>query len=112
MTSVLIIAAIEIAANAAAQAVRFGLSFSIGLAAGVVALLYLRPARPVERALSDLFATLLIVAILIINIEYVLGGVAEPYGIVAYILGVCVPPLAARQIKKLLKRKKEKKRKK
>lgn len=103
--------AVQLAANAAAQAARFGLSLAVGLAAGIVALLYLRPARPLERALTDLFATLVIAAVLILDVEFVLGGVPELYGIVAYALGVAALPLAARLIKRAVGEGKKKRKK-
>lgn len=99
--------AVQLAANAGAQAARFGLCLACGLVAGVVGLLYLRRARPIERALTDLFATLFIAAGLVACVEFVLGGAPEPYGVVAYILGACALPFATKKLKARRAKKRE-----
>lgn len=51
---------VYLGANAKAQAICFALCFAIGLAGGVFALLFLRKANPLERALTDIFGSVLI----------------------------------------------------
>lgn len=85
-------------ANAKAQAIRFALCLALGLAAGIVALLYLRKARPVERALTDFFATVCIGALFVVCVEFFMDGKFELYGFLAYALGVVPIPLITRKI--------------
>ena len=85
-------------ANAKTQAIRFGLCLALGLAAGIIALLYLRKARPVERALTDMFATLCIGGLFIVCLEFFLDGKPELYGFAAYAMGCASIPLIAKRI--------------
>ncbi|MCM1306319.1 MAG: hypothetical protein NC037_04925 [Bacteroides sp.] len=85
-------------ANAKVQAIRFALCLALGIASGIVALLYLRKARPVERALTDFFATVCIGALFIVCVEFFLDGKFELYGLAAYALGVIPIPLIARKL--------------
>lgn len=96
-------------ANARVQAVRFALCLAVGLAAGVIALLYLRKARPLERALTDLFVTVCIGALFILCVEFFLDGRIELYGIVAYLSGVAALPAAVRKIHSVLRKKRKRK---
>lgn len=89
------------------QLVRFALCLALGLAAGVIALLYLRKARPFERALTDLFATLCIGALFICCIEFFLDGKFELYGAAAYIAATASVPLSYRKITALIKKRRE-----
>lgn len=100
---------LHLGANAEVQAVRFALCLVAGLAAGVVALLYLRKTRPVERALTDLFATVCIGALFLLCVEFVLDGKFELYGIVAYLLGTAALPAAVRKIHSILMARRERK---
>ena len=84
-------------ANAKVQAVRFALCLALGLAAGIIALLYLRKARPVERALTDFFATVCIGGLFIVCLEFFLDGKFELYGLAAFVLGIVPIPLIARK---------------
>ena len=99
----------NLGANAGTQAVRFALCLAAGLLAGVVALLYLRRARPLERALTDLFATVCIGALFVLCVEFILNGKIELYGIVAYLLGTAAIPIAVRKIRSVLSARRERK---
>ena len=92
-------------ANAGVQAVRFALCLAVGLIAGIIALLYLRKARPVERALTDFFATVCIGILFVVCLEFFLDGKPELYGVASYLFGTAVIPLL---VKKLMSRKKRK----
>ncbi len=106
-SSNLLSVAFHLGANASAQAIGFALCFAIGLAGGVVALLYLRKARPLERALTDLVATVVIGALFVISIEFVLNGKFELYGAAAFVLGTLIFPLIAKKtIDKIARKKK------
>lgn len=85
-------------ANAKVQLVRFALCLALGLAAGVIALLYLRKARPAERALTDFFATVCIGALFAVCLEFVLDGKFELYGLAAFVLGVIPIPAVTRRV--------------
>lgn len=91
-------ATLSLGANALEQATAFALCLAIGLCGGIVALLYLRKARPLERALTDLFATVCIGGLFLICIEFVLNGKFELYGAGAYFAGVSVLPFAVSRI--------------
>jgi len=97
--------ALSIGANAASQAVRFALCLLAGLASGTVALLYFRKARPIERALTDFFATVVIGGIFIICIEFFLNGKPELYGAAAFIGGTALVPLAFLKIRTAYRKK-------
>ncbi len=84
--------ALSVGANAASQAVRFSLCLLAGIASGAVALLYFRKARPLERALTDFFATVVIGGIFIICIEFFLNGKPELYGAAAFLAGTALVP--------------------
>lgn len=99
-------------ANAKEQAVRFALCLAVGLAAGVIALLYLRKARPFERALTDFFATVCIGALFIVCLEFFLDGKPELYGICAYAISTLAVPFCARKLISLKKRRSEDKKQK
>ncbi len=99
---------LNLGANAGVQAIRFALCLAVGLGAGIIALLYLRKARPVERALTDFFATVCIGGLFAVCVEFFLGGKFELYGGIAYLLGTAVIPLAARKILSLIAKKREK----
>ena len=85
-------------ANARVQAIRFALCLALGLAAGIIALLYLRKARPVERALTDFFATVCIGGLFIVCLEFFLDGKFELYGLAAFVLGIVPIPLITRKL--------------
>lgn len=95
-------------ANAKEQAISFALCLAVGLAAGIIALLYLRKARPVERALTDFFATLCIGALFLICIEFFMGGKIEPYGCMAFAMGIFPVPAIYRKLRAKLKGRKKK----
>lgn len=90
---------LQLGANVKVQGVCFLLCLAAGLCAGVFALLYLRKAGALERALADLFATLCIGGVFLVCVEFILDGKPELYGLCAYILGVCVLPLMVKKIK-------------
>lgn len=106
-TSNLLSLSFHLGANASAQAISFALCFAIGLAGGVAALLYLRKARPFERALTDFVATLIIGALFVISIEFVLNGKFELYGAAAFVLGTLLIPLIAKKTLDKIARKKK-----
>lgn len=87
-------------ANAKVQLVRFALCLALGLVAGVFALLYLRRARPAERALADFFATVCIGGLFAVCVEFFLDGKFELYGLLAFILGALPFPLTAKFLRK------------
>ncbi len=91
---------IYLGANAKSQAICFAFCFLAGLAAGLFALLYLRKARPLERALTDLFATLCIAGVFIACVEWIMQGKFQLYGAFAFAAGVCAPPFLVAGIKK------------
>ncbi len=95
-------------ANAEEQAISFALCFAVGLAAGIVALLYLRKARPFERALTDFFATVCIGALFLVCVEFFLGGRIQPYGCIAFAAGAMPIPAVYRKLRKLLSGRKKK----
>lgn len=92
-------------ANAKVQIVRFALCLAVGLGAGIIALLYLRKARPAERALTDLFATCVIGALFAVCLEFFLDGKFELYGLLAYALGVIPIPLTVKKLAALRRKK-------
>lgn len=100
---------LSLGANAETQAIRFALCLAAGLASGVVALLYLRKARPVERALTDFFATVCIGGIFVVCVEFILDGKLELYGAAAFFIGVAVIPTLKRKIASVLAKKRERK---
>lgn len=102
----LLAGALYLGANARVQAIRFALCLAVGLIGGIVALLYLRKARPVERALTDFFATVVIGALFIVCVEFFLDGKFELYGLAAFALGVVPIPLLAHKISARRKSKK------
>ena len=92
---------LRLGANAAEQAACFGLCLAVGLAAGVFALLYLRKAKPVERDLTDFFATVCLALGYVACMQFFLSGKPEPYGLLAYALGASVLPTAVFKLRKL-----------
>lgn len=101
---------IYLGANAKAQAICFALCFLVGLASGIIALLYFRKANPLERALTDFVATVLIGGAFLVCVEFFLDGKAELYGAIAFALGATVIPVVYRKIKRFaeFRRKKRK----
>ncbi len=87
-------------ANVKEQGICFLICLAVGLAVGIFALLYLRKARPLERALTDFFATVCIAAAFIVCVEFVLGGKPELYALTAYLLGVAVLPTSVKIYRK------------
>ncbi len=100
---------LNLGANAGVQGIRFALCLAAGLGAGIIALLYLRRARPVERALTDFFATVCIGGLFAVCVEFFLGGKFELYGAIAYILGTAVIPLTTRKITSIIAKKRREK---
>lgn len=88
---------VYLGANAKAQAICFALCFAIGLAGGVFALLFLRKANPLERALTDIFGSSLITGAFFCAFYFVMQGEPTLYGIAAFILGVALVPLCVRK---------------
>ena len=99
-------ATLQLGANAKVQAVRFALSFAVGLAAGIVALLYFRKSSKAERFVTDLFATLCLGSGYIFCLEVLFGGKFELYLFVAYVLGACVIPIVFSAAKRLIEKRK------
>lgn len=108
LTDCILSSTVSLGANAHVQAVRFALCFALGIAAGTVALLYLRKASPLERALTDFFATACIAMLFLVCVEFFLNGKPELYGAIAYVAGVIVLPLIFRKIQKLIAKRKKK----
>lgn len=104
-----LLCAIYLGANAPMQLKGLGLCFATGLGFGLIALLYLRKAGKLERALTDLFATLALGAGFLMCAELFLGGVPELYGLVGYLAGTAALPLIAATVRKRLSKRKEKK---
>ena len=98
---------LQLGANAKLQAVKFALSLVVGLAAGVVALLYFRKSGKAERLVTDLFATLCLGGGYILCLELFFGGKFELYGIFAYFVGACVVPFSFKTTKKMLANRRE-----
>lgn len=97
---------IYLGANAKTQAICFALCFAVGLASGIAALLYFRKANPIERALTDLFATVIIGCAFLTCVEFFLDGKIELYGAIAFFTGVIVIPLVYKKIASVRRRKK------
>lgn len=102
---------VYLGANVKAQAICFALCFAIGLAGGVFALLFLRKANPLERALTDIFGSVLITGAFFCAFYFVMQGEPTLYGIAAFILGVALVPLCVRKMRKALRKKRENKKK-
>lgn len=94
-------------ANAKTQAICFAFCLLAGLAGGLFALLYLRKSKPLERALTDLFATVCIGGIFIVCTEWIMQGKIQLYGVFAFFAGVSTPPFLFSKIKKRLRKKKK-----
>lgn len=101
---------VYLGANAKAQAICFALCFAIGLAGGVFALLFLRKANPLERALTDIFGSVLITGAFFCAFYFVMQGEPTLYGIAAFILGVALVPLCVRKMRKTLRKSRKTKR--
>lgn len=86
-------------ANAAQQAIIFLLCLCAGLAGGIIALLFLRKARPTERAFTYFFACIGIGGVFIVTVEYIMQGKILFYGTIAYAIGVFLPPAIVKKIK-------------
>ncbi len=99
---------VYLGANAKAQAICFALCFSIGLASGVFALLFLRKANPVERALTDFFACALIGGAFAVAAEIVMKGKISLYGTVAFLAGTAVIPLLFRRLRASIAKRRQK----
>jgi len=95
-------------ANAQNQAICFAFCLLAGLAGGLFALLYLRKAKPVERALTDFFATVCISGAFIACVEWIMQGKIQLYGVFAFGLGVFLPPFLLSKIKNRVRKKREK----
>ncbi len=91
---------ISLGANAPLQALSFLLCFSVGIAFSLVTLLYKIKANPIERALVDLFATLVIGGGFVVCCEFFLNGKLELYGLLAYTLGIVTIPTVFRLFKR------------
>lgn len=97
---------VYLGANAKAQAICFALCLAAGLVGGVFALLFLRKANPVERALTDLFACALIGGAFYLTVEFIMQGDLSLYGTAAFLLGTAIIPFSVFKLKKTLKRRK------
>lgn len=91
-------------ANWVEQLISFLTSFGFGLLAGVPALLILRRARPLERALTDFTACALIIAAFVLSAEIGCDGKFAFYNLLAFIAGLIVIPLFARKLAFILKK--------
>lgn len=91
-------------ANATEQAIVFLLCLCAGLAGGIIALLFLRKALPMERAFTYFLACVGIGCVFIVAVEFIMQGKFLFYGIVAYAIGVFIPPVAVQKIKKRVKK--------
>lgn len=99
---------IYLGANAKNQAICFAFCLLLGLAAGLFAMLYLRKAKPLERALTDFFATVCIAAIFIVCVEWIMQGGIRFYGTCAFAIGTFLPPYALKKIKNRPRKNREK----
>lgn len=99
---------IYLGANAQNQAICFAFCLLAGLAGGLFALLYLRKAKPLERALTDFFATVCIAGVFIACVEWIMQGKILLYGVFAFGLGVFFPPFLFSKIKTRVRKKREK----
>lgn len=95
-------------ANAKNQAICFLFCLLVGLAGGLFALLYLRKAKPLERALTDFFATVCISGAFIACVEWIMQGKIQLYGVFSFGFGVFIPPFLFSKIRNHV-RKREKK---
>ncbi len=92
---------IQLGASTKAQAINFAVCLGVGVAIGIVALLYFRRSSVAERFVTDLFATLVLGGGYIGVVQLVFGGKFELYGLVSYALGACVVPCLYLAVKKL-----------
>ena len=97
---------ISLGANAKTQAVKCAVCLAIGIAVGIVGLLYFRKSSVAERFLTDLFATLLIGGGYVAVLLLLFGGKFELYGIVSYAIGASTVPCIFKTVKKLRSKKK------
>ena len=102
------LSAVSLGANAAEQGIDFAIGLALGLAAGIFALIYLRRSSGLERALTDLFATLAIAAIYILAAEFIYGGEIELHTLISYLIGVAMLPSVVRFARGKIKSKKNK----
>lgn len=70
------------------QLIAFAEAFALGIAGGIPSLLFLRKARPLERALTDFTAVLCNLALYLLAIQLGADGAVNTYTIVAYALGL------------------------
>ncbi len=92
----------NLGANAKEQAIIFALCFCAGLVGGIISLLFLRKARPVERAFTCFFACVGIACAFVATVEFIMQGKILFYGTIGYAIGVFVPPIVTIKIKKRL----------
>ncbi len=97
---------VYLGANAKAQAICFALCLVAGLVGGIFALLFLRKANPIERALTDLFACALIGGAFYLTVEFIMQGDISLYGTAAFLIGTAVLPFSVFKLKKTLKKRK------
>lgn len=97
---------VYLGANAKAQAICFALCLVAGLVGGIFALLFLRKANPIERALTDLFACALIGGAFYLTVEFIMQGDISLYGTAAFLIGTAALPFSVFKLKKILKKRK------
>lgn len=100
---------VYLGANAKAQAICFALCLAAGLVGGIFALLFLRKANPIERALTDLFACALIGGAFYLTVEFIMQGDLSLYGTAAFLIGTTILPFSVFKLKKTLKKRKSNK---
>ena len=96
---------ISFGANAKLQAIKFGLSFLIGIGFGIFGLLYFRRSGKAERFITDLFATLALGGGYIACLEIIFSGQFELYGLISYLLGACFVPAVFKSVKNIAHKK-------
>lgn len=94
-------------ANAKEEAICFALCFVLGIGAGIIALLFLRKARPMERALTDFVACIGITGVFLCAVEYVMDGRVRAYGAIAFTLGTAILPFTLSRIRKRVRKTKK-----
>ena len=97
---------VYLGANAKAQAICFALCLAAGLVGGIFALLFLRKANPIERALTDLFACALIGGAFYLTVEFIMQGDLSLYGTAAFLIGTAALPFSVFKLKNTLKKRK------
>lgn len=96
-----------IGASWSLQFIAFAEAFALGLIGGIPSLLFLRKARPLERALTDFTAVMCNLALYILAIELGSDGAVKAFTLIAYALGLFVFFKCRDSVKNIILRRRE-----